>query len=49
MPYTIRKIRNRNLYKVTNPLTKRVFAKGTTLEKAKKQVRMLVVMNSLKK
>lgn len=49
MPYTIRKLRNKNLYKVTNPLTKKVFAKGTTLEKAKKQVRMLVVMNNIKK
>mgnify|MGYP003653741435 CR=1 FL=1 len=49
MPYTIRKLPNQDLYKVTNPLTKRVFSKGTSLEKAKKQVRMLVVMNSLKK
>ena len=46
MPYKIRKLPNKELYKVSNPLTKRVFSKGTTLDKAKKQVRMLVVMNN---
>jgi len=46
MPYKIRKLPKKNLYRVTNPLTGRVFAKATTLEKARKQVRMLVVMNN---
>lgn len=39
MPYTIRKLPNRRLYTVKGP--GRTFAKGTTLEKAKKQVRLL--------
>ena len=48
MPYKIRKLPGRAKYRVTNPLTGRVFAKATTLEKARKQVRMLVVMNNSK-
>jgi len=41
MPYTIRKIRNKNLYKVINSKTKEVHSNGSTLENAKKQVRLL--------
>ena len=41
MPYTIRKVSNKNCYKVMNRKTKRVFAKCTTKEKAKKQLRLL--------
>ena len=41
MPYTIRKVSNKNCYKVMNKKTKRVFAKCTTKEKAKKQLRLL--------
>jgi hypothetical protein len=41
MPYTIRKIAKKNCYKVMNRKSKRVFAKCTTKEKAKKQLRLL--------
>jgi len=41
MPYTIRKIPKKNCYKVMNRKSKRVFAKCTTKEKAKKQLRLL--------
>ena len=41
MPYTIRKVRNKKCYRVTTSKTKRVLAKCTTMEKAKKQVRLL--------
>lgn len=41
MPYTIRKVAKQPCYRVTNRRTKRVFAKCTTLEKAKKQLRLL--------
>jgi hypothetical protein len=41
MPYKIRKVRNKSCYKVYKPKTKKVFAKCSTLENAKKQVRLL--------
>ena len=41
MPYTIRKLPNRQLYRVRNPKTGRVLAKATTLKKAQQQVRLL--------
>ena len=41
MPYIIRKIRNKYLYKVINSKTKEVHSNGSTLENAKKQVRLL--------
>lgn len=41
MPYTIRKVPKKDCYKVMNRKTKRVFAKCTTKEKAKKQLRLL--------
>lgn len=41
MPYRIRKLPNKTLYRVYNPKTKVVHSKGTTLENAKKQVRLL--------
>lgn len=41
MPYGIRKMPNRNCYKVFNKNTKKVFAKCTTMDKAKKQLRLL--------
>jgi hypothetical protein len=43
MPYTIRKLPNRRLYTVKGP--GRTFSKGTTLEKAKKQVRLLYMID----
>jgi len=39
MPFTIRKLKARRLYSVKGP--NRIYAKGTTLEKAKAQVRLL--------
>jgi len=42
MPYSIRKLPNRRLYTVKGP--GRTFAKGTTLKKAKAQVRMLYML-----
>ena len=41
MPYTLRKLRNQLFYKVYNPITKRVYAKRTTLAKAKRQLGLL--------
>lgn len=41
MPYKIRKVRNKSCYKVYKPTTKKVFAKCSTFENAKKQVRLL--------
>lgn len=41
MPYVIRKVRNKNLYSVKNQKTGHVHSEGTTLEKAKAQVRLL--------
>lgn len=41
MPYTIRKVRGRNCYRVKNQKSKRIMAKCTTLNRAKRQVRLL--------
>ena len=41
MPYAIRKMPNRNCYKVFNKNTKKIFSKCTSMEKAKKQLRLL--------
>lgn len=41
MPYIIRKIRNKDLYKVVNKTTGEIHSSGSTLENAKKQVRLL--------
>lgn len=41
MPYSLRKVSNKNCYRVRNRNTKRVFAKCTTLAKANKQLRLL--------
>ena len=41
MPYTIRKVRNKNCYSVRTTKSKRVMAKCSTKENAKKQVRLL--------
>jgi hypothetical protein len=49
MPYTIRKIRNQNKYKVLNTETKEIHAKGTTKENAEKQVRLLKQIESKNK
>jgi hypothetical protein len=41
MPYKIRKLPNKDLYRVYNTETKEVKARGTTLEKARAMVRLL--------
>ena len=41
MPFQIRKLPNKNLYKVYNKITKEVYSKGTTLDNAKSQIRLL--------
>jgi hypothetical protein len=41
MPYKIRKLNNQDLYKVTNTETGEIISKGTTLDKAKSQLRLL--------
>lgn len=41
MPYKIRKLPNKDLYRVYNTQTGHVHAKGTTLEKAKRMIRLL--------
>jgi hypothetical protein len=46
MPYKIRKVRNKSCYKVYKPKTKKVFAKCSTLENAKKQVRLLTAIEN---
>lgn len=48
MPYTIRKLPNKNLYRVYITKTKKVIAKGTTLKKAKAQIRFLNYMEGRK-
>lgn len=42
MPFTIRKLKARQLYSVKGP--KRTYAKATTLKKAKAQVRLLYMI-----
>lgn len=41
MPYKFRKLRGKDLYKVFNTETKKIYSKGTTLDKAKAQIRLL--------
>jgi len=41
MPYIIRKIRNKDLYKVINKITGEIHSNGSTLVNAKKQIRLL--------
>jgi hypothetical protein len=44
MPYKIRKLRNKNLYKVYNVSTGKIFSKSTSLERAQKQLRLLLAL-----
>ena len=46
MPYTYRKVYRKKCYKVSNRLTKRVFAKCTSKKKALKQLRLLRYLES---
>jgi len=41
MPYSIRKVRNKDCFRVRNKKTRRISAFCTTMEKAKKQIRWL--------
>ena len=41
MPIVIRKLPNKDLYRVYNKITKEIHSKGTTLEKAMAQKRLL--------
>ena len=41
MPYTIRKVNKKPCYRVYNKKSKKVFAKCSTRENAKKQLRLL--------
>lgn len=41
MPYTLRKVPGKSCYRIKNKYTKRVFAKCSTMENAKKQLRLL--------
>lgn len=41
MPYTKRKVRGKDCYRVTNTIKKRVFSKCATKENATKQMRLL--------
>lgn len=45
MPYKIRKLPNKDLYRVYNTETREIKAKGTTLEKAHALVRLLNAVN----
>jgi hypothetical protein len=41
MPYLLKKVRGKNCWQVRNKYTKKVFAKCSTQENAKKQLRLL--------
>ena len=41
MPFAMRKLRLKPLYKVYNRITKKVYSKGTTKEKAERQLKLL--------
>jgi len=45
MPYKIRKLPNKELYRVFNSETKEIKAKETTLQKAKAMIRLLNAVN----
>lgn len=49
MPYAIRKIKNKNEYSVKNTKTGVVHAKASTLTNAKKQMRLLYMVENMKK
>lgn len=41
MPYALRKVTGKKCYKVQNKKTRRVFSKCSSLDQAKKQLRLL--------
>jgi len=46
MPYSIRKLPNKNLYRVYNTKTKAIHSYATTLENAKKQIKLLHMVDA---
>ena len=48
MPFKIRKLRNKDLYQVKNTKTAEVHSKHSTLQDAKKQVRLLYMLEKQK-
>jgi short-subunit dehydrogenase involved in D-alanine esterification of teichoic acids len=46
MPYSIRKLPNQDLYRVYNTQTKAIHSYSTTLENAKKQVKLLHMVDA---
>ena len=46
MPYKIVKNRGKNTYKVINAYTGKIKAKSTTLKKAKKQIKLLYLIEN---
>lgn len=48
MPYIIRKVRNKECYRVKNAKTGKVYAFCTTLNKAKAQIRLLESLENKK-
>lgn len=48
MPYSIRKVRGKPCVRVSNKKTKKIFSKCTSLYKAKRQLRLLKSLKSLR-
>lgn len=48
MPYSIRKLPGKNLYRVRQKNTGEVLSRGTTMNKAKAQVRLLMMLHRKK-
>lgn len=48
MPFKVRKLRNKDLYQIKNTKTDEVHSKHSTLENAKKQVRLLYMLEKQK-
>ena len=48
MPYSIRKLPGVEKYRVRQINTGKILAKGTTLQKAKAQIRLLSMINRMK-
>ncbi len=46
MPYTIRKVKNRNCYSVKNKKSKKIRSKCTSKTNAKKQVKLLYALEN---
>lgn len=49
MPYQIKKVSNAKCYKVINKDTKKIYSKCTSLENAKKQIRLLHMVKNIMK